>query len=57
MVDLGLSLVDPHIGPMMMLATARLLPVDRAGREQRFYSTFAHRLTHGRARADPIFVE
>jgi transcriptional regulator GlxA family with amidase domain len=32
-----------------MIATARFFLVDAAGREQRFYSTFAPRLHHGDA--------
>ncbi len=48
-VDLGLRLVERLIGPSVMLATARFFLVDPAGREQRFYSAFAPRLTHGDA--------
>ncbi len=48
-VDLGLRLVDRLVSPTVMLATARFFLVDPAGREQRFYSTFAPRLHHGDA--------
>lgn len=47
--DLGLRLVDRLLGPSVMIATARILLVDPAGREQRFYSVFSPRLTHGDA--------
>ncbi|MDC0709639.1 GlxA family transcriptional regulator [Stigmatella sp. ncwal1] len=46
-VDLGLRLVDRLLSPGVMLATARFLLVDPAGREQRFYSNFAPKLNHG----------
>ncbi len=46
-VDLGLELIHRWIGPTVMLATARYFLVDAAGREQRFYSSFAPRLEHG----------
>jgi transcriptional regulator GlxA family with amidase domain len=45
--DLGLKLVDRHLGPSIMLATARYMLVDPPGREQRFYSNFAPKLHHG----------
>ncbi len=45
--DLGLKLVDRHLGPSIMVATARYMLVDPPGREQRFYSNFAPRLHHG----------
>ena len=48
-IDLGLRLVDRLLGPSVMMATARILLVDPAGREQRFYSVFSPRLTHGDA--------
>ena len=48
-VDLGLRLVERFLGPAAMLATARFFLVDPAGREQRFYSAFAPRLSHGDA--------
>ncbi len=48
-VDLGLKLVDRFLGPTVMIETARLLLVDPPGREQRYYSTFSPRLTHGDA--------
>jgi transcriptional regulator GlxA family with amidase domain len=47
--DLGLKLVDRFLGPMVMARTARMMLVDPPGREQRFYSGFAPRLTHGDA--------
>lgn len=47
--DLGLRLVDRLLGPTVMMATARLLLVDPAGREQRFYSVFSPSLSHGDA--------
>lgn len=47
--DLGLKLVDRLIGPAVMLATARFLLVDPPGREQRYYSSFSPRLSHGDA--------
>ena len=45
--DLGLRLVDRLLGSSVMLELARFFLVDPGGREQRFYSTFAPRLTHG----------
>lgn len=47
--DLGLRLVDRYLGPRVMIDTARLLLIDPPGREQRFYSGFSPRLTHGDA--------
>ena len=47
--DLGLKLVDRFLGPVVMGRTARMMLVDPPGREQRFYSGFAPRLTHGDA--------
>ncbi len=47
--DLGLKLVDRFLGPTIMVETARVLLLDPPGREQRYYSTFAPRLTHGDA--------
>ncbi|SIQ15063.1 Transcriptional regulator GlxA family, contains an amidase domain and an AraC-type DNA-binding HTH domain [Paracoccus thiocyanatus] len=47
--DLGLKLVDRFLGPVAMARTARMLLVDPPGREQRFYSGFVPRLTHGDA--------
>lgn len=46
-VDLGLNLIERFLSPTAMLATARFFVVDAAGREQRFYSSFAPRLGHG----------
>lgn len=45
--DLGLRLVDRLLGPSAMIGTARMLLVDPAGREQRHYTVFSPRLTHG----------
>ena len=47
--DLGLKLVDRFLGPTVMVETARQLLIDPPGREQRFYSTFSPKLTHGDA--------
>lgn len=47
--DLGLRLVDRLLGPSVMIETARMLVVDPPGREQRYYSVFSPRLTHGDA--------
>lgn len=47
--DLGLRLVDRLLGSTVMIDTARMLLVDPPGREQRYYSVFAPRLTHGDA--------
>lgn len=47
--DLGLLLVDRLLGPTVMIDTARMLLVDPPGREQRYYSVFSPRLTHGDA--------
>lgn len=47
--DLGLRLVDRLLGPTVMIETARMLLVDPPGREQRYYSVFSPRLTHGDA--------
>lgn len=48
-IDLGLILVDRILGPTIMIETARLLLVDPPGREQRYYSSFSPKLTHGDA--------
>lgn len=45
--DLGLRLVDRFLGPITMIETARMLLVDPPGREQRYYSPFLPRMTHG----------
>lgn len=45
--DLGMRLVDRLLGPTVMIETAKFLLIDPAGREQRHYSSFAPRLTHG----------
>ena len=47
--DLGLRLVDRLLGATVMTDTARMLVVDPPGREQRYYSVFSPRLTHGDA--------
>lgn len=47
--DLGLKLVDRFLGPTVMIETARVLALDPPGREQRYYSAFAPRLSHGDA--------
>lgn len=47
--DLGLKLVDRFLGPTVMAETARVLLLDPPGREQRYYSVFIPRLTHGDA--------
>ena len=47
--DLGLKLVDRHLGPTIMLETARFMLVDPPGREQRYYSNFSPKLRHGDA--------
>ncbi|MBS1303455.1 GlxA family transcriptional regulator [Loktanella sp. SALINAS62] len=44
--DLGLKLVDRFLGPVVMAQTARMMLVDPPGREQRYYSGFAPRMTH-----------
>lgn len=46
-IDLGLRIIDRFVGPTVMLEVARFFLVDPGGREQRFYSSFAPRLTHG----------
>ncbi len=45
--DLGMRLVDRLLGPTIMIETGKFLLIDPAGREQRHYSRFAPRLTHG----------
>jgi transcriptional regulator GlxA family with amidase domain len=45
--DLGLRLVARFLGPVVMAQTARTLLVDPPGREQRYYSGFAPKMTHG----------
>jgi transcriptional regulator GlxA family with amidase domain len=45
--DLGLSLVERFLGPVVMHETARFMLVDPPGREQRFYSGFEPRTKHG----------
>ncbi|WP_236020876.1 GlxA family transcriptional regulator [Devosia sediminis] len=45
--DLGLRLIHRVLGPTVMADAAKFLLVDPSGREQRHYSTFAPKLTHG----------
>ena len=46
-IDMGLRVIERLLGPSLTLETARFLLVDPAGREQRFYSSFAPKLHHG----------
>ena len=48
-VELGLKIIERFISPAIVLSVARFFLVDAAGREQRFYSAFAPKLTHGDA--------
>lgn len=45
--DLGLRLVDRLLGSTVMADTGSFMLIDTAGREQRHYSRFTPRLTHG----------
>ncbi len=45
--DLGLRLVDRYLGAKAMIDTAQMLVIDPPGRQQRYYSAFAPRLSHG----------
>lgn len=45
--DLGLKLVERYLGPTVMFQTARMLLIDPPGREQRYYSGFVPKMTHG----------
>jgi transcriptional regulator GlxA family with amidase domain len=45
--DLGLRFVDRFLGPTVMMETAQKLLIDPPGREQRYYTVFSPRLTHG----------
>ena len=45
--DLGLRLVDRYLGAAVMIDTAQMLLVDPPWRQQRYYSAFAPRLSHG----------
>jgi len=45
--DLGLTLVSRLLGPAAMVETARFMMIDPPGREQRFYSPFSPKLSHG----------
>lgn len=47
--DLGLRLVDRYLGAAVMLDVARTLLIDPPGRQQRYYSSFSPRMTHGDA--------
>ena len=47
--DLGLWIVDRFLGTGAMIETAQVLLLDLPGREQRYYSAFSPRLTHGDA--------
>jgi transcriptional regulator GlxA family with amidase domain len=46
-VDLGLELVARFVHPALMRELGRVLVVDTAPREQRFYQSFIPRLDHG----------
>lgn len=48
-IDLGLKLLDRFAGPNVMIETSRFLLIDPPGREQRYYSFFSPRMTHGDA--------
>jgi len=45
--DLGLRLVDRLLGSTVMADTGSFMLIDSAGREQKHYSRFAPKLTHG----------
>jgi transcriptional regulator GlxA family with amidase domain len=45
--DLGMRLIDRLLGPTVMIDVAQFWLIDPAGREQRHYSVFAPKLTHG----------
>lgn len=45
--DLGLTLVERHLGPTLMREVARYLLVDPPGRDQRPYAAFQPRFDHG----------
>ncbi|EAU46171.1 putative transcriptional regulator protein [Salipiger bermudensis HTCC2601] len=47
--DLGLKLIERFLGPVVMGKTAQMMLVDPPGREQRYYSGFSPRLSHGDA--------
>ncbi|GAA0774708.1 GlxA family transcriptional regulator [Castellaniella ginsengisoli] len=47
--DLGLHLVDRYLGAVVMIETAQTLLIDPPGRQQRYYSAFAPRMSHGDA--------
>lgn len=47
--DLGIRLIGRVLGPTVLADTAKFLLIDPSGREQRNYSTFAPRLSHGDA--------
>lgn len=45
--DLGMRLIDRLLGPTVMIETGKFMLIDTSGREQRHFSKFAPRLTHG----------
>jgi len=45
--DLGLRMVDRLLGSTVMVDTGSFMLIDPAGREQKHYSRFAPKLTHG----------
>ncbi|NGO66712.1 GlxA family transcriptional regulator [Rhizobium daejeonense] len=45
--DLGMRIVDRLLGPAVTIETGKFLLIDPSGREQKHYSSFAPRLTHG----------
>lgn len=45
--DLGMRIVDRLLGPTVMIETGKFLLIDASGREQRHFSSFAPRLSHG----------
>ncbi|MEZ0470068.1 GlxA family transcriptional regulator [Luteimonas salinilitoris] len=47
--DLGMRLIDRLLGPTIVVETAQFWLIDPAAREQRHYSTFSPRLSHGDA--------
>lgn len=45
--DLGIRLIGRFLGPTVMMETAKFMLIDPSGREQRHYSDFVPRLSHG----------
>lgn len=45
--DLGLHIIERTLGPLAMAETARFMLIDPPRREQRFYSVFSPKLSHG----------